>query len=339
MGQRPGAVSGIEIFAAFLEKNEWRQRDLAAKVGLSERAARACLETLAASGLPLERLPAPPTVRWRLPEGWLPSGIVLSKKESLAVGRYLARHKSSDERNELLAKLLGVDALAWARTERAEVPSEVLRQLEDARRSRVAARILYRSASGAHPLETRERLVSVAHVAYDGHERFIGIERGATRPKIYRVDRVSSVALDPSGFYRAVPPEELEELLRNSIHGFHGGDTAEEHAFTVRAPESQWARGNLPVSATAARIDDLDDGRIRVRIRTAAPDVLARYVVGLGDAACSETEGLRERVARIAEGALRVAGPPPPSPAPGGPGVAKPRGRLAEARMRRVSGG
>jgi len=307
MGRRAAHESVVAILAAFLRKKEWRQVELAESVGVEPRALRRCLETMITAGIPIEHKPAPPHVRWLLPESWLPEAVALSKSDAKLAGQFLSRLKPSSERDDLLKKLLGPSAPSMARADREDRAPSVLRRLEDARREATPVRLTYRSLSARPDASPTTRSVSVHHIEYGHHERLVGVERGSAHLKVYRVDRVTHVELDPSGIFRTVAKDQLDAFIRASIDGFHGGGAIETHAFVVRQPEAAWVRTNLPVED--AKVEEQADG-IRVEIATAAPDVLARFVVGLGGAARAETDALRERVVAIAAAALAAATTP-----------------------------
>ena len=69
----------------------------------------------------------------------------------------------------------------------------------------------------------------------------------------------------------------------------------------VRDPESAWVARNLPDDRIA---HEAVSGGMRFQIETSALTMLARFVVGLGDAARPETTELADAVANLARGAL-----------------------------------
>ena len=141
MGRRAAYESVVAILAAFLEKRQWRQKELADRIGVEPRALRKCLEAMSQSGIPLQHTPAPPQVRWALADSWLPDAVALSKTEAKVAGQFLSRLKPSTGRDDLLRKLLGPSALPLARADRPERAPSVLRRLEEARRELAPAEV------------------------------------------------------------------------------------------------------------------------------------------------------------------------------------------------------
>jgi len=75
----------------------------------------------------------------------------------------------------------------------------------------------------------------------------------------------------------------------------------------VRLPEARWVALNLPSGLTVDPHEGVADG-VRVRCSTAAVLRVARFVVGLGEAARVDTPELAGCVRELARGALAGAG-------------------------------
>jgi hypothetical protein len=107
--------------------------------------------------------------------------------------------------------------------------------------------------------------------------------------------------LDATEPFLDVRDEEVAAFQRESLDGFHQGLPAQALVFTVRDPESRWVGRNLLEGMVS---EPLGLG-IRVTAKTAAPLRVARFVVGLGGAACAETRALAVLVRELATGALQ----------------------------------
>jgi hypothetical protein len=154
------------------------------------------------------------------------------------------------------------------------------------------------------------RYVSVQHVDVGPPSRFVAICHRTGTLKRFRVEGITLARLDPTTPYRAADPDELQALLQESVDGFHGEREPIDCTFVVRSPEARWVALNLPAGMRVDPHAPLRDG-VRVRCRTAAVLRVARFVVGLGDAAIPETPELSACVSELAQGALKNAGATP----------------------------
>jgi predicted DNA-binding transcriptional regulator YafY len=248
-------------------------------------------------GLPLERREhSGREIHWLVPKAWLPNGAVLTNAQAAVCARLLGRTPKSEARDGLLRVLMGAAAVALARGDREEAGA-VLAQIEDGLRQRTALRIVYESASTP---ATRTRLVSVHHVAYGAHTRFVATSHGSGRLLWFRADRVHRVEPWPTEPYRAVSVEDVRAFVAGSVDGFTRGD-AVLCRFFVHGDIGGWVKGTLPVAAP--KITEVANG-LEIEVATAGLEVLARFVVGLGDKAQAWTPELAARVRELAEGAL-----------------------------------
>jgi hypothetical protein len=147
------------------------------------------------------------------------------------------------------------------------------------------------------------RHVSVHRVALAPSPRFLATCHDTDRLKWFRLAGVSNARLDPSVPFRPASAEAIAKIERETVGGFHEDGAPVACSFFVRQPEAAWVKRNLLNGMT----HESTSGGIRVSIDTAAVQVVARFVVQLGEAARAETPELRAQVEGIAKGALRNA--------------------------------
>lgn len=297
MGRRSSTETAVAVLAAFLEKKRWEQAALARHVGVAARTLKAVLVDLETHGVPLARKEhSGREVHWSVPAAWLPKGLVLSNTQAATAVRLIARLPKSEQRDELLRSFVGPAAVALARADR-EDASAVLAALEDALRQRVPLRVVYGAANGDGP---RTRVLSVHHLAYGPHVRFVAIEHAKSRLTWYRADRVLQALPWRTEPWRSVPEADVRDFVAGSVDGYSRG-TRVVCRFWVDGDAAGWVRGVLPVAN--AQVTDVVGG-IQVEVETAGLEVLARFVVGLGASAKAWTPELAARVREIARGAL-----------------------------------
>jgi hypothetical protein len=131
--------------------------------------------------------------------------------------------------------------------------------------------------------------------------RFVAVCHRDEKLKWFRIDNVVDAAVDPSVGWKDARTTEIDDLVASSLDGLHDPTAKRErHPLFVREPEARWVRKNL---LEGMKAEDDRSGGIRVSAMTTAVNRLARYVVGLGEAAHAETKALREEVLRLARGA------------------------------------
>lgn len=312
MGRRTGTETIAKLFVAFLQQATWTQKDLERRCGVGVRAIRKALLDLQDAGVPLEREEDLPQVYWSVPRDWPAPGARLAGIEGIeadTIARLVARLPKSREREAVLAKLvppvLGATAAMKPNAAEERVREQVFGALEQGLRERAPVRMGYFSAqSGRDSLRT----VSVQHIAYGDRPRFVAHCHSTDSLRWFRADRVRSVKLEPTGAYRLVDSAALAAFIKESMDGFRGGGSAVICEVVIRADEARWALPHMPYEPESAIVTLEPDGS-RVVLRTAGMEVLARYLVGLGEAArvVSPPE-LRDRVRALARGALAANG-------------------------------
>ena len=308
MGQRSAAETVASILLAFVEDGTWRQAELASRVGVSVPALRKRLRELQDAGMPLEKEEDPPQVFWSVPRGWFPGGVVVAGKELEDLLRLAVRAPKSEGQRRVLRLLassgLGVavasgEAVVAGTLAREE--ERALGVLEEGASRGIVVRVRYQSRTDG---VARWRHVSAQRVVMGPPVRFVGVCHKAGALRWFRVDHVRAAELDAAEGWRGVSSEALVAYLSESVGGFHGGGESQEVTFLVRDPEARWVAENLPSGWEG----ELVERGLRVRVRTSSVEQVARYVVGLGAAALSETGELGEEVKRLALGALRGSG-------------------------------
>ncbi len=288
-----------------LERRSWSQADLARAIGVGREALRKILEELQASGIPLESERDHPHVYWSVPKTWYPGGVLFKQEDVPELLRQLRRLSKSKARERLLAvvvqQLPSRAGLAATGTVLARSTSEQEEQyvpiVEDAAAKKVALSMRYLTASRG---TLSERCASVHLVDLGPPARFIATCHVNGDLRWFRVDSLIRARLDDRERFRESPSSAVDAFRATSLDGYKGGGGPVACSFFVRQPESNWVANNL---LEGMRPETLPDG-IRVHIETSAVLRLARFVVGLGAAACPENVALAEAVAELARGAL-----------------------------------
>jgi predicted DNA-binding transcriptional regulator YafY len=302
VSRKSASATVAGALAAFIERPTWGQAELARHLGVTSRALKRCLEDLA-EVVPLEREEEPPAVYWSVPHVWVPKGLVLTGEQVPELLRILIRSKGSTSRDKLIravsACISGAEAPDASRvvTPTTRPEERLLSILEDAAARRVPVRMRYHSAStGA----LDERVVSVENTVEGDRVRFVGTCHASGRLQWFRVDGVTEAVLDPTLAFVAAPDGAANRFISESVDGFHDGEPTDCVVF-VRDPEARWVVKNLPTPMTQHRVE----GGVRLSKFCAGGPVVARWVLGLGDAAIAESPRLRRTVVEIATRALQ----------------------------------
>ena len=310
MGTRSSTETIVAILKAFLDQRTWTQAALARHVGVSSAAAQKCLAELQKHGVPLTSEKDHPHVYWSVPRSWYPGGVLFTGEQITQILRQLARLPKSKARNQLTEVLLKflpsrtlADAIIPPETTARE--EQLLPLVEDAAEEQQSLRFRYFSARrGSESV----RHASVHRVVLGPPARFVATCHRSNTLKWFRIESMSEGSLDQSEPFRAADPKAVDAHIRASLDGFHEGGVVDEHAFFVREPEARWVARNL---IDAMRCEE-QPGGIRVSVRTAGLQRLARYVVGLGAAAKPLTAQLEQAVVTLARGALAAVAATPP---------------------------
>lgn len=314
MGQKSATDTLFGIIAAFIERRTWSQADLARRLETRTETVRKHLTELTGGGFKLEREEEPPHVYWSVPKDWFPGALLFKADEVPDLVRILHRARRGPLRDKVLGlvtpRLASVGVAAPELDDKAVVGPAAredeerwLSILEDAASSKFALRMRYFTASRS---DESRRHVSVHRVEHGGNPQFVATCHKAGALRRFRVSNVLDASLDRAEPHRAVDPETLERFCEESFGGFRSDGPAIECAFFVASPASAWVARNLPDPRIERRGVE---GGARFSVRTSAVEMLARFVVGLGDAATVETPELARAVADIARGALANVAP------------------------------
>ncbi|MBX3188518.1 MAG: WYL domain-containing protein [Labilithrix sp.] len=308
MGQRTPTETLFGIVAAFVERRRWSQSELARRLETKPETIRRRLGELKAGGFKLERTEEPPLVYWSVPKNWFPGVLPFKAEEARDLLRLLGRARSSELRDRLLGVVvsrlsnlgqsvdLDPDAVRGPAVRHDE--ERWLAVIEDAVAKKTAVKMRYFTASRRHE---SWRHVSVHRIDVGARPHFIATCHVANTLRRFRVSNVLEARLDLGERVRAAKAEDLARFDVESFGGFRHDGPAVPCAFVVRDPESAWVARNLPDETL---VEEAVAGGIRFRVETSAVIVLARFVVGLGEAARVESPELAEQVATLARGAL-----------------------------------
>ncbi len=305
MGSRSAGETVIAILVAFLEQRSWSQSELAARVGVGVPVIRKHLVELSRH-IPLESERDHPHVVWSVPHNWFPGGVTVPSADVLELLRQLARAPQSDRRDHLI---LGIATASHLDRPMGITPvahpadDNHLRIVEDACTRRIPLTMRYYSARSGH---VDDRVVSVQRVLVGPFHRFLAHCHASDALRYFRVSRIQLAALEPSATFVAASPQDVEAFLVDTVAGYRDPRAPVFVAFTVRDPEARWVKDTLPVPM---HVEPDPSGGVRVSSRTAGVGAIARFVVGLGDAARPETPELIAAVHDLAQGALLATSP------------------------------
>lgn len=307
MGTKTAGESIAAIIQAFLKRRTWSQAELARVVDLGVPALRKRILDLQTAGMPLVDEKEHPHVYWSVPKNWFPGGVALEGKDLEVLLRLLGRMPKSRERDRLIKLTLESlpgnivtappsDAVMTRATSDPE--EKFLDVVEDAAHRKKALRFRYYSASRG---SDTWRHASVHRVVVGPPARFVAVCHRDDKLKWFRIDNVVDASVDAAEAWKGARSADVDDLVAGSLDGFHDSSAKKEkHTFVVREPEARWVAKNL---LDGMKAEDDRKGGIRVAATTTAVNRLARYVVGLGEAAHAETKVLREEVLRLARGA------------------------------------
>ena len=268
-------------------------------------ALRRHLASLVLRGWPLTSEEDHPHVWWSVPKGWFPGAVAFGPSEVADLVRQLSRMPRSASRDRLLRHVLetaprvsmSADDKIVVTPSSTEAEQRHLDLAQDSASSRQSLHFRYYTASrGA----AQWRHASVQRVAVGPPPRMLALCHRDRKLKWFRVADVFEAKLDPHEPYEAVRSTDVDELVAQSVGGFHSGGQTTSCSFFVSEPEARWVERNLPGELKS---EALGDG-IRVTTTTGGLMPLARFVVGLGAAARVETPELAHLVEELALGAL-----------------------------------
>ncbi len=305
VGARAATESVIAVFVAFRRQRVWVQARLAEQLGVSVKSLKRCLVNMSLAGVPLtheeDDIAGRKQILWTMTPAWYPDGILLCPNIFQELVELVKHAPQSPQREDLLQSLFKyssslVEHEGWCPGEFSRRDEEHLRLLEKAWATTRELKLRYASSRSG----VRERLVTVCHVSTGIPVRFLALDHESAEYRWFRLDAVVEAMLS-STEGREVDSLEVERIVSESVDGFHDGAEAREHRFLVRYPEASWVRHNLLESM----VPKTTDKGVIISAKVAGANNIARFVVGLGEAATPLTEELRKEVRRLAEGALK----------------------------------
>ena len=303
MGQRTPTETLIQIVSAFVQQSTWRQADLGRELDVTVETVRKKLTEMQSAGFTIEREEDHPHVYWSVPKNWFPGALAFTETEAKDLVRLVLRAPEGELRDRVLAvfeaRLTGNTLADRSVGPPVEGPEEsVLAVIEDACRDRVALKMRYFAASRG---DESERHVSVHRIEGTPKLQFIATCHRSNGLKRFRVSNVSAAKLDPRESLRAVDAAALERFAAESVGGFRADGEPVRCVFVVHGADAAWVARNLPDPRI---VKETTAGGSRFSIETSAVLLIARFVVGLGRSATTETPELTAAVSDLARGAL-----------------------------------
>lgn len=290
-----------KLLVEFLREPTHSQAELQRLCGVGPKAVRNAILALMEAGLPLEHEKDHPHVYWSLPRSYRLGRAADGLANADLLARLVARLPRAADRERALSRLWAPPVRPTVEPSSAvqDIADEDLRVIEESIVTQAPVRVGYFTASRGRQAV---RVLSVQRISYGPPTRFVAHCHTTHSLKWFRADRCTSPAAIHSETYRQVARVDVERFVHESLDGFHGSTPPTACVLVVREPEAAWAARALPQGASA--VAEPIDGGVRIEIHTSAIDVLARFVVGLGDAV--ELVGpavLEERVGEILRGA------------------------------------
>src|SRR5690242_19151820 len=106
MPKRSQTDTVVTILQALLEERSCTQAELARRAGVDSQVVRKHLKELQSHGFPLESEEEHPQVWWSVPKGWFPGAVLFDSKTVPVLLRQLGRLPQSDERDQLIQRIL-----------------------------------------------------------------------------------------------------------------------------------------------------------------------------------------------------------------------------------------
>jgi predicted DNA-binding transcriptional regulator YafY len=302
---RKGSTETISaVLLAFLEQPVWRQAELAERLAIQRKSLKRILDDLTHAGLPLEREEDHPNVYWSVPKSWFPGAVAFRGDDVVKLLRVLRHAPEGPTRAHLLEHLVkGATGLREVAASRSIVTASLgsedelrLWQIEESVEKRCPLHVRYLTASRG---DDGWRHVSVHRIVMESPPRLVAMCHREDRLKWFRLDNVLWARPDSSVDFKDMDAGAVDDFVRQSVHGFHSGDTV-VCVFHVRKPEARWVRAQLDFPHT----QDESAESVTFTTRTAGMLPLARFVVGLGEAAQAVSPELKALVEELARGAL-----------------------------------
>ena len=295
------------IFAELIEKRTIVQSEVARTLEIKSETVAAKMGELRAAGIPVEREQDGRNVRWRVAKNWFPHAVVFDKDEALKLLLLLLRGRPSATRDAFVARLTAaVPATKEAHSVVREASVQrATTEHEDSCRSVVELAILSKRAvsmryQGTDDEESRWRTASPQAIVNSENPYVIAFDhdRGALRH--FRFDRMSRAIIEDSIAFRAVDEALVERNVRESMHGYCGGELREV-SFVVAHSAWKRVKDNLPFVVTHT---EPADAGVRVVVNSRAGRVLTRFLLAHGADVQIETDVVRDEVVAAARAVI-----------------------------------
>lgn len=310
MGTRSNFETLTKVVQAFADQCDWRQAELARRVGVEPRRLRQLLTELTQAGMPLQRDEDGTQVYWSVPKGWFPGGVVFEQKDWFVLVDAVTRVPDPERRATLLNRLVagqqGNPTENVQRLNRAVTATNLSAEqhalflvFEEAIFEKKAVEMKYYTTQSG---QLAWRFVTPHRLVLHPHARIVAYCHRHGELRWFRLSNVQRAALTAQEPYVEVDPGKLEAFVSGSIDGYYDG-VDREFAFLVRKPEANWVRDNLLAGMRIAEDGPLDELRV---VATGNALVVARFIAGLGGAASAEGDDLRKVVRHIAQQSIQA---------------------------------
>jgi predicted DNA-binding transcriptional regulator YafY len=301
MGRNPHASAQSAILLAFAQRSTWIQHELAEHINRSPARLRKILLEMQAQGFALTNVSEANLAKWTMDTRVFPQGVVFVHDDAWMLLNVVSTSPKSPEQKRILDAVLSLKAVKQKATGHSisarEKPLEYFGKLVAAAMQKHALTVRYRGAQG----QSRLRELSVLTISGVAKQRFLAVSHDDDKVKWFRVDRVESVRPAPAVVFRDRSDAEIARFEDESAFGFHGGGSAQLLVFDVNAERWKTIEENMP---SVAHSTEAIPGAVRVTVKSSAPDVWARYLVGYSADVSPVSEPLRASIERIVRAAM-----------------------------------
>lgn len=307
MGRESATRTLALIFAELIEKRTIVQAEVARKLEIKSETVAAKMAELREGGIPVEREQDGRNVRWRVAKNWFPNAVVFEKDEAQKLLLLLLRGRRSATRDAFVARLTAaVPATKGARDAVREANVErTTSEQEDSCRSVIelamlSKRVVSMRYQGTDDDEPRWRTASPQTIVNSENPYVIAFDHDRHALRHFRFDRMSRAIAEDSIAFRSVDDELVERNVRESMHGYCGGELREV-SFVVAMAVWNRVKDNLPFVVTHS---EPAEGGVRVVVNSRAGRVLTRFLLAHSTDVQIETDVVREEVVAAARAAI-----------------------------------
>jgi predicted DNA-binding transcriptional regulator YafY len=324
MGRRGGTETLAVVLLAFLERNTWRQAELAQRAGVQRKTLVRILVDLQHADLRLTRKEEPPQVYWSVPKTWFPGCVAFQGQDLVELAKLIQRTPRSEARDRILNRIRMTTTSGEQNVTRHDaLLTQTLSKEEEARLcvlqesvdSRTPLRVQYFTLSRG---DVAWRHISVHRILLESR-RVIATCHHADRLEWFRFDGILTIDTDCPEPFRLALAADIQQFLDQSVDGYHSGGAPVRCVFRVLASDARWVRPRLSLPL----LSEEHDGVVVYTALTAGLLPLARVLAGCGGAVTVDTLELRQLVIELAQAALKANGPaslPRVVPLPEAPG-------------------